>query len=309
MRSSQAARSSSLAAAMRPAREHARKLLRCAVDGLTVHGYAPPRNKSATGHAGTYRRSLPVELARLYENALDWEHLPRVHPGSFRAIEILEHSANRWRARTESAEGRESVIELALDRDSRRWVTTVLSGEGAGNEIWTHAFPMEPRRVDIVVDFFLPGVPAERRDAVGAAYARLYARLYDEDVAMMVERARQLDQRIGESALEPREVILGPRATLELPQRVSLGGREFVVVASDGALRAFPAVCPHQLGPLGAGRVEAGVVTCPWHGDRFELATGVNLSGRLCRLHPLPQVGVSAAGTVTVALVSGAETA
>jgi nitrite reductase/ring-hydroxylating ferredoxin subunit len=274
-----------------------------------VDGYSPPRNSSATGHAGTYRRSLPIELARLYENALDWEHLPWVHPGSFRAIECLEQSVNRWRARTESAEGRESVIELALDRDSRRWVTTVLAGEGEGNEIWTHAFPLEPRRVDIVVDFFLPGVPVERRETVGAAYARLYSRLYDEDVAMMVERARQLDRRIGDGALQPREIVLGPRTTLELPLRVTLGGREFVVIADDGTLHAFPAVCPHQLGPLGAGRVEAGVVTCPWHGDRFDLATGANLSGRLCRLHPLPEVAVSPAGTVTVALASGGETA
>jgi nitrite reductase/ring-hydroxylating ferredoxin subunit len=276
---------------------------------MSAGAFVPAPQPSATGHAGTYRRTLPVELARLYENALDWEHLPWVHPGSFRAIECLDVTANSWRARTESAQGGVSVIELALDRDSRRWVTRVLEGDGAGNEIWTHAFPVAARRVDIVVDFFLPAVPAAQRAAAGAGYARLYARLYDEDVAMMVERMRQLDRRIGDASSGSPSVTLGPRATLALPATVVLGDREFVVVETAGALRAFPAECPHQLGPLGAGPVEDGVVTCPWHGYRFDLATGRNLSGRLCQLQPLPAVAVAADGTVTVSLAPDRETA
>ena len=34
-------------------------------------------------HVGTYRRVLPVSLVRMYENTLDWEHLPHVHESSF----------------------------------------------------------------------------------------------------------------------------------------------------------------------------------------------------------------------------------
>jgi nitrite reductase/ring-hydroxylating ferredoxin subunit len=264
--------------------------------------FEPPRTRSATGHAGTYRRTLPVALERLYENALDWEHLPWVHPGSFRAIESLGITANSWRARTESPRGAISVIELTLDRASRRWITQVLDGEGAGNEIWTHAFPIEARRVDIVVDFFLPGLPAEARHAAGEAYARLYARLYDEDVAMMVERSRQLERRLGESDRATTTLALGPRADLNLPLDLTLGGREFVLVDSEGTLLAFPAQCPHQLGPLAAGGVDQGIVTCPWHGDRFDLRTGRNLTGRNCHLWPLPTVRVDAAGTVWVSL-------
>lgn len=264
--------------------------------------FTAPGADSATGHAGTYRRSLPVELPRLYENALDWEHLPWVHPASFRRIECLGTTATSWRARTESPEGSVSVIELTLDRASRRWITRVLDGAGAGNEIWTHAFPIEPRRVDIVVDFFLPGVAPERRAAVGAAYARLYARLYDEDVAMMVERTRQLDRRIGGVQHAARSCVLGPRDGLSLPARVLLAGREFVVVEDAGALYAIPAQCPHQLGPLGEGALVAGAVVCPWHGDRFELATGRNLSGRACHLQPLPRVSMDRAGVVSVVL-------
>jgi nitrite reductase/ring-hydroxylating ferredoxin subunit len=264
--------------------------------------FAAPPTASATGHAGTYRRSLPVALERLYENALDWEHLPWVHPGSFRGIESLGITANSWRARTESPRGGRSVIELTLDRASRRWITRVLEGEGAGNEIWTHAFPMDPRRVDIVVDFFLPSIPAAARAAAGEAYARLYARLYDEDVAMMVERTHQLERRLGEHDRATRVVALGLRGALRLPVRVTLAGQDFLVVESGGELCAFPAQCPHQLGPLSGAGVVDGVVTCPWHGDRFDLRSGRNLTGRNCHLRPLPAVRLMPDGQVVIAL-------
>lgn len=262
--------------------------------------FTPPNGSSATGHAGTYRRSLPVTLERLYENALDWEHLPWVHPSSFRAIESLAVTPHSWRARTESPRGGVSVIELSLDRGSRRWITRVLEGEGAGNEIWTHAFPLGPRQVDIVVDFFTPAVAAQARPALGEVYARLYERLYDEDVAMMVERMRQLERRLGDDDRAPTEARLGPRSALALPAAVELGGREFVIVESSGELRAFPAQCPHQLGPLTAAAVCDGVVTCPWHGYRFDLVTGRNLSGQNCHLRALPLVEVAADGSVVV---------
>jgi nitrite reductase/ring-hydroxylating ferredoxin subunit len=264
--------------------------------------FTPANADSATGHAGTYRRSLPVDLERLYENALDWEHLPWVHPAAFRSIECVDLTPRSWRARTESPAGASSVIELTLDRACRRWVTRVLEGEGRGNEIWTHVWPAGARQVDIVIDFYLPAVPAPARSRVGAAYARLYAQLYDEDVAMMVERTRQLDRRPGLESRAPQQLALGARQDLSLPVRVMLGGREFVIVASDGALRAFPAQCPHMLGPLEAAGVEDGAVTCPWHGYRFDLATGRNLSGKTCALHPLPSVTVAADGVVWVSL-------
>ena len=85
---------------------------------------------------------------------------------------------------------------LQLDKTLRRWITRNLEGSSQGAEIWTHAFAVDTRRVDINVDFFVPGVPPAAREKVGQAYARAYTTLYDEDVAMMVERQRRIDQRI-----------------------------------------------------------------------------------------------------------------
>ena len=40
---------------------------------------------------------------------------------------------------------------------------------------------------------------------------------------------------------------------------------------------ALDGVCPHQGGPLGKGQVDGCVVTCPWHGWQFDLASGRHL--------------------------------
>jgi nitrite reductase/ring-hydroxylating ferredoxin subunit len=41
-----------------------------------------------------------------------------------------------------------------------------------------------------------------------------------------------------------------------------------------GTFYALDGVCPHQGGPLGKGTLEGCVVTCPWHGWQFDVASG-----------------------------------
>ena len=262
--------------------------------------FISPAPGSVLPHAGTYQRVLPVSLERLYENALDWEHLPHLHASSFASVRCLDAGPWGWRAAVTDADGSETVLTLVLDRACRRWITRAVEGFGAGAEIWTHAFPIAAQRVDIVVDFFVPGLEGERLRRAGEAYGRYYARLYDEDVAMMTERQRELDRRLDRAREHDRSVDLGPRDALALPTNVWLGGREFVLAEVEGALAAFPSRCPHQLGPLTAQQLEGRVVTCPWHGDRFDVKSGANLSGRPCRLSHLPEVVVDAAGRVRV---------
>lgn len=265
------------------------------------HDVYPPFARSRICHVGTYRRVLPVSIERMYENALDWEHLPFVHAGSFAAIEGLASGPWGWRAEVTTPRGDRSVIELRLDRACRRWITRTLEGGNAGGEIWTHAFSIEPRRVDIVVDFFVPGVEPEAREKVGRSFAALYERLYDEDVAMMTERQRRLDARV-ETHRVPQDVRLGARSALELPARVEFGGRPFVVTEIDGALCAYSALCPHQLGPLHASPAREGTVQCPWHGYRFDVITGRCVSGQECRLATAPVVHEDDAGTLWLRL-------
>lgn len=269
------------------------------------HETYPPYPGSRTCHVGTYRRVLPVSLERMYENTLDWEHLPYVHAASFKAIAGIDAGPWGWRAETTSARGEASIIELRLDRACRRWITRTLEGANAGSEIWTHAFPIEARRVDIVVDFFVPGIAESARQKVGEAFAALYRSLYDEDVAMMTERQRQLDTRIETHPRSDRQipqqeerVALGARADLALPMQVEAGGHRYVVAEINGALCVYSALCPHQLGPLHAAAPEGRVVTCPWHGYQFDVTDGSCTSGQSCRLPVPPGVSQDDAGQV-----------
>jgi len=250
----------------------------------------PAFAESRLPHVGTYRRVLPVSLERMYENTLDWEHLPHVHSSSFAAIECEAAGPWGWRARTTTRDGEMLLLELRLDRECRRWITRTLEGANAGSEIWTHAFAVAQRRTDVVIDFFVPGVAAVDRDKIGAAFSRTYARLYDEDVAMMVERQRQLDVRIEAQRPESTPVCVGARDGLTLPMLVAFGGRMFHVVRVGGELVAHATRCPHQLGPLPAA--QDGTVRCPWHGYEFDVKSGACTSGQVCRLPQAPLVAV-----------------
>jgi nitrite reductase/ring-hydroxylating ferredoxin subunit len=250
-------------------------------------------------HVGTYRRVLPVSVERLYENALDWAHLPYVHSESFGAIELVESDIDGWRARVSSS-GRTkeaTEIELRLDRASRRWITKTLAGRNAGTEVWTHAFPIEPRRTDIVVDFFSPDLPDDLGTKIGRAFVELYTRLYDQDEAMMLERQRQLDTRI-DSRPSPAPLVLGKREALTLPMTVKFNGKTWVVADLDGMLRAYAARCPHMLGPLEAAPLVGTEVQCPWHAYRFDVVTGRCTSGQHYELAPAPRVLVDTNGVV-----------
>jgi nitrite reductase/ring-hydroxylating ferredoxin subunit len=53
------------------------------------------------------------------------------------------------------------------------------------------------------------------------------------------------------------------------------GGSSYAILQIDGEIRAFDGSCPCTGGPLGCGAVREGLLVCPWHGWRFDVATGV----------------------------------
>jgi phenylpropionate dioxygenase-like ring-hydroxylating dioxygenase large terminal subunit len=260
----------------------------------------PPSEHPAVPHVGTYRRELPVSVERLYENAIDWEHLPYLHRTSFARVECLDAGPWGFRARVWGQpydERREFTIELKLDRECRRWITSTLEGPGRGSEIWTHAFPIGDRETHIVVDFFVPEVSRERAPEIAGYYKALYARLYDEDESMMTGRQTQLDaikNRASGESRSPRVLGSLEYVRMRLPMTIEERGRRFRIVELDGKLIAHATVCPHTLGPLGTTTVTNGIVECPWHGFRFDIVTGKCVSGQTCSLAPAPKIIVDA---------------
>ena len=62
-------------------------------------------------------------------------------------------------------------------------------------------------------------------------------------------------------------------------RRVQAGDARVLLVREGGEVRALAETCAHLGGPLAEGTIEDGSVVCPWHGSRFELATGRVLDG------------------------------
>jgi nitrite reductase/ring-hydroxylating ferredoxin subunit len=249
-----------------------------------------------------YERTVAASLDRTWENVLDWEHLPWLHRESFSSIDCRDAGDWGWRARVglrPGGGGGEILLELVTERDALRYVARTLEGSGAGTEIWTRLSPRGEGETGVAVSFHVPALPAAGAEALGAAFTKLYARLWDQDEAMMVRRSQRLAARQakggGAAAVAP--LALGRLASLRsrLPLVVELGGRPWRVVECGRELLAHAADCPHRLGPLDDVPLEAGCVRCPWHGYRFDVRTGASPDGRRLRLPPPPRVVVDAA--------------
>lgn len=75
-------------------------------------------------------------------------------------------------------------------------------------------------------------------------------------------------------------------------------GRGIVVIAKgirialflheDGTPYALRNQCPHMGGELGEGELRGDIVTCPWHGWRFDVKTGRNPSVDLVAVRTFP---------------------
>ena len=57
-------------------------------------------------------------------------------------------------------------------------------------------------------------------------------------------------------------------------KEVVIGGRIVALFNVDGQVHAMDGICAHQGGPLAKGKLDGTVVTCPWHGWRFDVTTG-----------------------------------
>lgn len=66
---------------------------------------------------------------------------------------------------------------------------------------------------------------------------------------------------------------------------VVVRGRHVALFRIGDDFFALDNMCLHRGGPLCEGEIEAGVVTCPWHGWSYEIKTGTMVQD--------PRVGVS----------------
>jgi len=63
------------------------------------------------------------------------------------------------------------------------------------------------------------------------------------------------------------------------PQRVEVAGVGLVLFRDGNSVLAVGEWCPHLAAPMSDGRIDRGRIVCPWHGSRFEPATGQVVRG------------------------------
>ncbi len=259
-------------------------------------------------HVASYTRELPVSLTRMYENALDGEHLPWLHNSSFSSLEITDQGDWGWRANAQlepASRFNRMELELRLDREKHRWITRTLSGLGKGTEIWTHAIPISDQpsnpQIKVVVDFYIPKLPKFLHATYRKQLLATYAKLYDEDVWMMVTRQNELNRlKAGKTSQNSAPLNLGCADTLgqHLPLEFDFNNHPYQLVKLSERWLVHSRVCPHLLGPLNQVHISddgtQASVQCPWHGYRFDVETRECTSGARCKLAPPPLVRVDA---------------
>ncbi len=245
--------------------------------------------------AGRYSRDIAASLTRAWENVRDWEHLPWLHADSFSQCRLDEAGDWGWRATTQGADAataQETVIELVIDAKASRYVSRTLEGPLPGVEIWTQFTALAPHRTRVDVEFHLPHLSEEQTAKAGESLVRLYKKLWDEDEAMMIARQGALDHQTRHSYAP---VSLGDLEELRasLPRTLDLDGHPIQIIERNGALIAYPARCPHMKAPLaGAVPDTNDCITCPWHGYRFDIRTGLSADGHGLKLGPMPHITI-----------------
>lgn len=266
------------------------------MSGLSPRVEVAPFEHAAKRPAAVYEREITASVERIWENVLDWEHLPFLHDQAFTSVRMTSAGADCWHGEV-GIPGGEAEIDVQIDREGLRYSTRTVAGSGAGTEIVTALFPREEHRTAIRVDFHVPWAPREAEAFIGQAYVGLYESLWDQDERMMQERQRVVDAaRVAPDTLASISIDLGSMRELarRLPLDVEVGDRTYRVVSLDGQLLTYDLRCPHLGGPLGEKPLEGARAVCPWHGYRFDVRTGESTDGHRCRLRRAPVVHVSA---------------
>ena len=242
--------------------------------------------------AGHYSRVVGASITRAWENVRDWEHLPFLHADSFSDCRLEDEGSWGWRAITKGvgpAADRSSVIEVAIDANASRYVSRTLEGGLPGVEIWTQLTERGPHETGVDVEFHLPHLTEAQAAKAGQNLVTLYIKLWDEDEAMMIARQQALDARNGRT----QETVPLGRLN-ELPRLIETGSGPVCIREFHGKIIAYPARCPHLKAPLQhAEPDESGIITCPWHGYRFDIQTGRSVDERGLTLGDIPRIDVN----------------
>ena len=109
-----------------------------------------------------------------------------------------------------------------------------------------------------------------------------------------------LGNMVDRHAWRPAGKTWAPLEVGALPEgqlvKARFGAQNLVLVRQGETVLALHDLCAHAGGPLSGGRIVDDCVECPWHGSRFELATGRRRRGPTVYDQPTYEVRAAEAG-------------
>lgn len=206
---------------------------------------------------GQLERDLRASAALAVEDELDWEHLPYVHATTFSAVSLVRKDSDGWEADVALTDGTALRMRVTLDADHMGYTNATFSEGVENGRAVARLEATGPDSCRIKLSFFAPDTPQMDPAAAAQFYRDVFTRILDEDEPKMMHRAKALRE--------------GPAAR-KLRRSVTL---------ADGSTCEVPVVCPHQGLPLDCEPDADGVMTCPWHGYRYDARTGRCISGQI----------------------------
>jgi nitrite reductase/ring-hydroxylating ferredoxin subunit len=207
---------------------------------------------------GQLTREIGLRAQLVVEDELDWEHLPHTHASTFSAISLICADRNGWEANVVLRDGPGIRMTVRLDPDHLGYVNATFDDDGTENGRTVVRFePLDRDRCRMQMHFFVPERADLDKAATHAFYVAVWNRIIDEDIPKMIHHDHAL--REGPKLRKERR-----KATL-----------------ADGTICEVPVYCPHQTLPLQCEPDADGIMTCPWHGYRFDARTGRCVSGKI----------------------------
>jgi len=103
--------------------------------------------------------------------------------------------------------------------------------------------------------------------------AHWYAAFKDDEALTISAANRQLQKK------EPQWIKVSETNELKDngTKKLNLFSQQILLSRVNGKYGAIDGICPHQGGPLIDGKIENGIIRCPWHGHSFDPISGKSL--------------------------------
>lgn len=218
---------------------------------LNILGEYDPMNKLLK--IAGYKRHINSNHERMFENVLDWEHLPHLHSRTFSSINLLakgektlKFEVGLWPA----IFGLKQTIRLQACKLRGIWNVRVISGFMQGLIIRSCVSPETPEGFEVRIDFYIPRTKWYLAP-LGPVLKFSYHRLYDEDVAMMTSRQIFLDSRsTNPKKFSENNLKLGKEKDIQCPHPFTFQNKAYLLGKIDDNWIAYSAYCPHLQRPF-----------------------------------------------------------